>query len=67
MKWGEFKPKLAEAIVEHLRPIQRRYAEVRADETYLRTVLNDGAIAAEEIAQQTLKAAKVAMGFTIRK
>lgn len=67
MKWGEFKPKLAEAIVEHLQPIQRRYAEVRADETYLRTVLNEGAIAAEEIAQQTLKAAKVAMGFTIRK
>ena len=67
MKWGEFKPKLAEAIVEHLQPIQRRYAEVRADETYLRAVLNEGAIAAEEIAQQTLKAAKVAMGFTIRK
>lgn len=67
MKWGEFKPKLADAIVEHLQPIQRRYAEVRADETYLRTVLNDGAIAAEQIAQQTLLAAKVAMGFTIRK
>jgi tryptophanyl-tRNA synthetase len=67
MKWGEFKPKLAEAIIEHLEPIQRRYAEVRADETYLRNVLNDGAIAAEQIAQQTLLAAKVAMGFTIRK
>ncbi len=24
MRWGDFKPKLADALVEHLRPIQTR-------------------------------------------
>ncbi|KAL3797607.1 hypothetical protein ACHAW5_003326 [Stephanodiscus triporus] len=67
MKWGDFKPLLADAIVAHLGPIQKRYAEVRADEGYLRRVLNEGANAADEIAQRTLKAAKVAMGFSIPK
>lgn len=66
MSWGEFKPVLAEAIVNHLEPIQKRYAEVRADEEYLNNVLRDGANAAEEIALKTLKSAKVAMGFATR-
>eukprot|EP00579_Thalassiosira_antarctica_P011510 CAMPEP_0201912268 /NCGR_PEP_ID=MMETSP0903-20130614/2982_1 /ASSEMBLY_ACC=CAM_ASM_000552 /TAXON_ID=420261 /ORGANISM="Thalassiosira antarctica, Strain CCMP982" /LENGTH=415 /DNA_ID=CAMNT_0048447197 /DNA_START=226 /DNA_END=1473 /DNA_ORIENTATION=+ len=67
MKWGDFKPVLAEAVVAHLEPIQKRYAEVRADEEYLRGVLKEGADAADEIAQRTLKAAKVAMGFSVPK
>lgn len=67
MKWGTFKPLLAEAIVNHLEPIQTKYAAVRADETYLRSVLKEGADAAEAIAQTTLKAAKVAMGFSVPK
>lgn len=67
MKWGDFKPVLAEAVVAHLAPIQARYAEVRADEDYLRSVLKEGADAADEIAQRTLKAAKVSMGFSLPK
>ena len=51
----------------HLEPIQKRYAEVRADEDYLRSVLKEGADAADEIAQRTLTQAKVAMGFSIPK
>ncbi len=65
LSWGEFKPLLAEAIVAHLEPIQKKYAEVRADEEYLKGVLKEGAEAADLIAQRTLKAAKVAMGFSI--
>jgi len=65
--WGQFKPKLADAIVEHLEPIQQRYEQVRADEDYLNTVLRDGATAANGIAQTTLHATRVAMGFTIPK
>ena len=65
MKWGEFKPLLAEAVVAHLEPIQKRYAEVRADEEYLRGVLKEGAEAADAIASKTLKSAKVAMGFSV--
>lgn len=65
--WGDFKPLLADAVVAHLEPIQKRYAEVRADEDYLRSVLKEGADAADEIAQRTLTQAKVAMGFSIPK
>merc|ERR1712157_570215 len=65
MKWGDFKPVLAEAVVAHLEPIQKRYAEVRADEEYLRGVLKEGADAADGIAERTLKACKVAMGFCV--
>ncbi|KAL7476292.1 hypothetical protein ACHAW6_002162 [Cyclotella cf. meneghiniana] len=67
MAWGEFKPLLAEALIAHLEPIQKRYAEVRTDDEYLRMVLREGAEAAEEIAERTLKATKVAMGFSVPK
>merc|ERR1712071_59070 len=66
MNWGEFKSLLAEAVVNHLEPIQKKYAAVREDEDYLNGVLKNGADAAEEIASKTLNAAKVAMGFTAR-
>lgn len=67
MKWGDFKPVLAEAVVAHLEPIQKRYAEVRADEEYLKDILKEGADAADKIAQRTLKAAKISMGFSLPK
>lgn len=66
MTWGQFKPVLAEAIVNHLEPIQKKYKQVREDEEYLTGVLKNGADAAEEIANRTLKTARVAMGFTPR-
>ncbi|KAL3793467.1 hypothetical protein ACHAW5_001642 [Stephanodiscus triporus] len=62
---GDFNPLLTNAIMAHLRPIQKCYVEVRANEGYLRRVLNEGADAADEMAQRTLKAAKVAMGVLI--
>ena len=64
MNWGEFKPILAEAIVNHLEPIQMKYNEVRNNEEYLMEVLKDGTSAANEVASKTLNAARVAMGFT---
>jgi len=63
LRWGDFKPLLAEAIVAHLQPIQERYHEIRRDEAYLNQVLADGAASANAIAQQTLHATRVAMGF----
>ncbi len=35
MRWGQFKSTLADAVVAHLEPIQQRYHEVIADNTYL--------------------------------
>ena len=39
MRWGDFKPRLADALVAHLEPIQRRYAEVMQDEGALDAIL----------------------------
>jgi len=66
MRWGEFKPVLAEVVVEHLAPIQARYQELVDDKTYLHQVLREGAEGAEEVAAQTMQWTKNAMGFTSR-
>ena len=66
MSWGTFKPVLADAIIAHLDPIQKRYREVIADEAYLNKVLADGQEAADIVAEGTLKRAKEAMGFHMR-
>ena len=66
MRWGEFKPLLADAVVAHLEPIQSKYHELMADQTYLKSVLLEGANAAEDVAGQTNLWAKKAMGFTTR-
>ena len=63
MTWGEFKPVLAEAVVNHLEPIQNEYHKIRGDEDYLNKVLREGADAANAIANEKLKAARFAMGF----
>lgn len=64
LSWGDFKPLLAEAVVAHLEPIQKRYSEVRQDDAFLNQVLREGADAANAIASKTLFATRVAMGFT---
>jgi len=66
MSWGSFKPILADAVVAHIEPIQKKYNEVIADEVYLNKVLADGQESADLVAEQTLKWAKDAMGFHIR-
>lgn len=63
MRWGTFKPLLADALVAHLAPIQARYNEAIADPTYLDGVLARGAEAAAAEANQTLAAVRDAMGF----
>ena len=65
MTWGEFKPVIADAIVNHLTPIQDRYYEVRNDPDALNEILKQGADAANEVAERTLLNTKVAMGFNI--
>ena len=66
MSWGEFKPVLADAIIAHLEPIQNRYHEIRNDKENLMGVLKEGSDSANAVANKTLKAARVAMGFVER-
>lgn len=64
MRWGQFKSTLADAVVAHLEPIQQRYHEVIADNTYLDQVLAKGAEEANKTANLTLENCRQAMGFT---
>jgi tryptophanyl-tRNA synthetase len=63
MQWGQFKPLLAEAIIEHLAPMQREYSLLMQDEVYIEQVLRDGQDKASVTANHTLKAAKQALGM----
>lgn len=63
MGWGQFKPLLAEATVEALRPIQETFKELMEDRTYLEKVLQQGKEKAEAIAVSTLGKAKAAFGY----
>jgi tryptophanyl-tRNA synthetase len=64
MGWGQFKPLLAEAMIAHLAPIQTKYQEVMLDRSYLESVLRTGRQKAEAVADETLAAAKKALGFS---
>jgi tryptophanyl-tRNA synthetase len=61
--WGQFKPMLTEVTIESLKPIQEKYAEIREDKDYLATVLRQGRLKAEAVANQTLDRVKNAMGY----
>lgn len=59
----EFKSDLAEAVVEFLAPIQKRFEELKKDRVHVLSILEDGAKVANQVASQTLKKAKEAMGL----
>jgi tryptophanyl-tRNA synthetase len=61
--YGAFKSAVAEAVVELLRPIQARHAELAADRGEVARLLAAGADRAREIAAPTLARAKDAMGL----
>ena len=63
MGWGKFKPLLADALVETLRPVQTNYAEIIANKTELIDTLKQGREKAEEVASKTIKRVRDAMGF----
>ncbi|KAI3454102.1 hypothetical protein Pfo_010765 [Paulownia fortunei] len=66
MNWGQFKSLLTDALVDHLHPIQVRYAEIMSDTTYLDNILAEGASKATSIADVTLNNVYQAMGFLRR-
>ncbi|XP_010251889.1 PREDICTED: tryptophan--tRNA ligase, chloroplastic/mitochondrial isoform X2 [Nelumbo nucifera] len=66
MNWGTFKTLLADALIDHLHPIQVRYEEIISDPAYLDGVLLEGATKATCIADATLNSVYQAMGFVQR-
>jgi tryptophanyl-tRNA synthetase len=61
--YGSLKKDTAEALVEMLRPLQERYAELRRDPEHVRAVLATGAAKAIEVAGPTWERASTAVGL----
>jgi tryptophanyl-tRNA synthetase len=60
--YGQFKNQVAECVVEYLRPLRQRYAELRADQDSLESVLSMGSQRAHAIASKTLEGVRARMG-----
>lgn len=63
LNYGQFKAKVAESLVEFLKPFQQKYNEIRKDEEYLKKVLSDGAQFARSVAGKTLSEVHQKVGF----
>ncbi len=62
-RYGDLKRDLADALVELLRPIQKRRAELAADPGAVTSLLTHGAEKAEAIASVTYRRAADAIGL----
>ena len=62
-RYGDLKRDLAPALVEMLRPVRERRAELLADPGAVHAVLQDGAQRAHEVAAATYARAAVAVGL----
>ena len=62
-QYGPLKADTADAVVELLRPVQERYAELVADPTGTAGILEKGAAKAHAVAAATLARAKDAVGL----
>ncbi|MFI1416266.1 tryptophan--tRNA ligase [Streptomyces sp. NPDC020707] len=61
--YGSLKKETAEAVVELLKPVQRRHQELCADPSYVEGVLREGAERAREMARPRVDAAYRAIGL----
>jgi tryptophanyl-tRNA synthetase len=61
--YGDFKKRLFEALWEHFRPMRERRAALAADQSYLDTVLRDGAECARSVAAKTMDRVRRAIGL----
>ena len=63
MRYGDLKKAVAEMVISHLEPFQRRYRDITADPGYLDRVLRDGAARVAPIARSTVELVKERMGL----
>ena len=63
--YGDFKADVAEAVVEHIKPIRAEYDRLSEDKAYLVDVYTKGAERANRIADRTLKKVYKKIGFII--
>ena len=63
MRYGDLKKAVAEMVISHLEPFQRRYRDITADPGYLDRVLREGAARVAPIARSTVELVKERMGL----
>ena len=61
---GQYKMIVAEALIEHFKPINQEITYLMKNQDYLETLLHKGSMQAMEIAQKTLFEVKQAMELT---
>lgn len=61
--YGEFKGDVAEAVVEHIRPIREKYDQLSNDKAYLEGIYKSGAEKARYISSKTLSKVYKKVGF----
>lgn len=62
---GQYKLVVAEAVIEHLKPIQKEIKYLMDDPLYLSQILKSGSEKASDIAYKTMVQVKEAVGLTI--
>ncbi|MCR5151048.1 MAG: tryptophan--tRNA ligase [Clostridiales bacterium] len=63
--YGDFKVKVAQAVIEELKPVQENFSRYMSDKAYLLDTAKKGAEKAEAIAARTLYKAKKKVGLPI--
>jgi tryptophanyl-tRNA synthetase len=63
LRYGDLKKKVADIVVSHLEPMQKRYAEIMNEPGYLTGVLKEGAERVSPIAKSTVQLVKERMGL----
>lgn len=65
--YGDFKVKVAEAVIEEIRPVQEKYAKYMQDKAFLMQTAAAGAERASRLAGRTLYKAKKKVGLLLDK
>ncbi len=61
--YGQFKLAVGEAVADGLAPLQKRFAELTSDKTYLEQVMKNGSERAGRLAGRTLSKVQRKLGF----
>ncbi len=64
--YGEFKEALAQTIIDHLSPIQKKYNELIEDQEKLKKILTSGADSLKDEAQKNVSKIKLRIGLGIK-
>jgi tryptophanyl-tRNA synthetase len=66
MRYGDLKKQVAEMVIAHLEPFQKRYNEIVSEEGYLDAILRQGCERVSPVADSTVELVKERMGLYTR-